>query len=86
MARTLDSEHIRRLTDGKTDEGRAEAAAGVAAAVASGELNETERGIALDIVAILTRDAAEKVRMAMVEHLRHCPFLPNDVAVRIAFD
>jgi tellurite resistance protein len=52
MARTLDSEHIRRLTDGKTDEGRAEAAAGVAAAVASGELNETERGIALDILAI----------------------------------
>jgi len=86
MARTLDSEHIRRLTDGKTDEGRAEAAAGVAAAVASGDLNDTERGIALDIVAILTRDAAEKVRMAMVDHLRHCSFLPNDVAVRIAFD
>ena len=86
MARKLSSEHIRQLTEDKTVEGRSAAAGGVAAEVASGELNETERTIALDIVSILTRDAAEQVRGAMVEHLRHCDFLPKDVALRIATD
>ena len=86
MTRKLSTEHIQRLSEDKTVDGRAAAAAGVAAEVSSGELSDAEREIALDIISILAKDAAEQVRAAMVDHLRHCDFLPEDTASLIAND
>ncbi len=49
-------------------------------------LNEAERKIALDIVAVLAQDVADNVRIALAEHIKKSPYLPREIAKNLASD
>lgn len=77
------AEHLRR---GAPTELRAQTAAGVATLFAGGDLSETERQHAVEILDALARDAERQVREAVAAHVKHCPYLPASIARVLAED
>ena len=65
---------------------RAETAASVAQALSYGRLSKAERQLAGEILELLARDLEVAVRQAVAEHAKSCPFLPRNVACRLAAD
>lgn len=82
----MTKDRVERLLADLSARSRTETASIVAAELASGNLTDAERRIALDIVAVLAQDAMETVREALAEHLKSCPFLPRDLALTMAHD
>ncbi|MFN4087436.1 MAG: DUF2336 domain-containing protein [Alphaproteobacteria bacterium] len=82
----MTKDRVERLLADLSARSRTETAAIVATELASGQLSEAERRIALDIVAVLAQDALEAVREALAEHLKSCPFLPRNLALTLAHD
>ncbi len=86
MAETLAKADVERLLTDPSEETRAKMAAKLVGAFESGGLTPTERGLAEDIFRALTRDAAERVRRALAEHIAESHDLPHDVALALARD
>ncbi len=78
--------HVRALRDNPSSTVRAEIAGAVAADLAAAQLTEPERQIAEQILETLAHDFDHRVRQALVEHVKECPFLPRQVALTLAAD
>ena len=86
MTSSLTKADVDRLLTDPSAETRANVAAKVAQQVGGKALSAEERSIAEDIVRVLTRDAAIRVRQALAEQLKESPTVPHDVAVALAHD
>jgi uncharacterized protein (DUF2336 family) len=86
MTNTLSTTDVERLLKDPSAEARAEVAIKLARQVDGSTLTREERVIAEDIVRVLSRDAALRVRQALSEHLKESRHLPHDVAVALAND
>lgn len=86
MANTLAQADVERLLANPSERMRAEMAAKVGTAFESGTLTPTERRLAEEIFRVLMRDAAERVRRALADHVKDASDLPHDVAVALARD
>ena len=73
------------LHDGSPD-ARARIATKVAREFERDELTPQERRFAEDIIRVLSRDAAERVRVALSEQVKESTRLPHDVAQALALD
>jgi uncharacterized protein (DUF2336 family) len=78
--------HLRALRDSPSAAVRADIAAAVAADLAAAALSAKETQIAEQILESLAHDAERRVRQALAEHLKECPFLPRQIAVILARD
>lgn len=86
MAEELSVSDVARLIDDPSANNRAKAAEKVANRYERGALSDAERQIAEDIFRVMVKDAEERVRMALVKHLKHMPSLSQDVAHSLARD
>ena len=86
MTRTLTQLDVERLLADPSADTRAEMAAKVAAQLNRGTLSEDEQRIAEAIVRAMARDAVQRVREALAEHLKDSKRLPRDVATALARD
>jgi uncharacterized protein (DUF2336 family) len=86
MSNTLSKADVDRLLKDPSIDARVDVAAKVAKNVGTAALSPEERVIAEDIVRVLTRDAAIRVRQALAEQLKESRSVPHDVAVALARD
>lgn len=86
MSSSLSKADVDRLLKNPSVEARADVAAKVAQKVGGAALSKEERAIAEDIVRVLTRDAAIRVRQALADQLKESRSVPHDVAVALARD
>lgn len=86
MAEELSVSDVARLIDEPSAANRAIAAGKVASRYEEGALSDAERQIAEDIFRVMVKDAEERVRMALVKHLKHSAGLSKDVAQSLARD
>lgn len=86
MATALSRQDIDRLLSEPSLELRAELAEKVAGSLTGPGLRREEVALTQDIVRILARDVAAKVRAAVANGLRNSPHLPRDVAQRLGND
>lgn len=86
MAEELSVSDVARLIDDPSADNRTIAAEKVASRFEQGELTDVERQIAEDIFRVMVKDAEERVRSALVSHLKHVPELSPDVALSLAQD
>jgi uncharacterized protein (DUF2336 family) len=86
MSNTLSKADVDRLLKDPSIDTRVDVAAKVAKNVGTATLTPEERAIAEDIVRVLTRDAAIRVRQALAEQLKESRSVPHDVAVALARD
>src|ERR1700676_970521 len=78
--------HFRALRDNPSATIRAEIAAAVAADLSNAALTPKETRIAEQILETLAHDLDLRVRHALAEHVKECPFLPRDIALTLARD
>ena len=64
----------------------AETAALLGDVFSQGRLSEAEQRAALEVFKITLRDAEAEVRLALAEHVKDCPFLPQSIARELAED
>ncbi len=86
MATSLSGQDVNRLLAEPTPDVREELAEKIAASLSGAGLSSGEIAIAQDIVRILARDVATKVRASIARGLRDSPHLPRDVAQRLSND
>ncbi|HYE51060.1 MAG TPA: DUF2336 domain-containing protein [Azospirillaceae bacterium] len=86
MTETLTQQDVQRLLTDPSPTTRAEMAAKVATQFGAQDLTASERSLAEDIVRLMARDAAVRVRSALSESLKSNPGLPRDVALSLARD
>ena len=86
MAISLTPQDVARLMSEPSPDLRVDLAEQIAVNLAGTGLTPSEVTIAQDIVRILARDVAERVRGALAHNLRNSPNLPHDVALRLAKD
>jgi uncharacterized protein (DUF2336 family) len=86
MTNSLSRSDVERLLTDPSADTRAVIAAKVAEQVASPTLSAEERAIAEDILRVLTRDAALRVRQALSDQLKESHTVPHDVAMALAHD
>ncbi len=85
-ARAALTDHdIRTLVRGPTEDERAAAAHKLCRRIDE-RLTDAERAAAAEVIRALAADAAELVRRALAVTLRNSPFLPRDVALKLAAD
>ena len=77
---------IEHLLAGKDQGERAHLAGGLATHLASDDLAPTDKWAAEELARQLARDVIELVRQELSKAVRHCRFLPRDIAMRIAHD
>jgi uncharacterized protein (DUF2336 family) len=77
---------VRRLAQDPSAQNLTETVAKLARQFADGELGAGEQQLSAEIFEILVREAEIQVRKTLSENLKTCPFLPRDVAVRLAED
>lgn len=82
----LTQAHVRALRDNSSASVRADVAAAVAAEFASRRLAAEEARLAQQILDVLVRDVELRVRQALAEHVKECPFLPREIALTLARD
>jgi uncharacterized protein (DUF2336 family) len=86
MTGMLSKSDVERLLKDPSLDTRADVAAKVARQVDGSALSPQERAIAEDIIRVLSRDAALRVRQTLSEQLKESRHLPHDVAVALAGD
>lgn len=86
MTSRLTPKDIQALMSNPSTDVRAEIAGKVAAEIGHKALNPREREIAEQIVRLMVKDAAERVRQALATSLAHAHELPHDVAMALAQD
>lgn len=86
MADTLTQQDVQNLLLDPSPENRAAMAAKLGKSFDGQELSTSERVLAEDIVRIMAKDVAAKVRAALAESLKASATLPRDVALMLARD
>jgi uncharacterized protein (DUF2336 family) len=86
MAAILAQADVERLLANPSEQTRADLVSKVGTAFEAGTLTPTERALAHGIFRVLMRDAAERVRRALAEHVKEARDLPHDVALSLARD
>jgi uncharacterized protein (DUF2336 family) len=86
MAKELSVSDVARLIDDPTAANRINTAEKVAGRYEQSSLTESERQIAEDIFRVMVKDAEERVRTALVSHLKTAPDLSPDIALSLARD
>lgn len=86
MRAALTQDDIRRLVRGETPEERAQAASKICRRIGGADLSPQDREKAQTILEMMAADAAELVRGALAQTLRHSPYLPRELALRLARD
>ncbi len=86
MSENLTPGDVQRLLNDSSPETRAEMAAKVAGQFGAAGLTASERVLAEDIVRIMAKDVAVRVRSALSQSLKTNPHIPHDVAVSLARD
>jgi uncharacterized protein (DUF2336 family) len=87
MAQELSQKDVERLLTDPSVDVRAEMAGKVAAQLDRGQsLTAKERALGEEIVRLMARDAAARVRVALAESVKSSPLLPRDVALTLARD
>ncbi|HTS94353.1 MAG TPA: DUF2336 domain-containing protein [Stellaceae bacterium] len=86
MTDSLSLADVQHLLADPSADTRAEMAAKVAHELERPGLNAEERRIAQEIVRVMARDAAQRVRQALAECLKESRHLPEEVAIRLARD
>lgn len=86
MTDTLTQQDVQRLLRDPSPVTRAELAGKVASQFGTEGLSESERGLAEDIVRLMARDVASRVRAALADSLKANPAVPRDVALILARD
>lgn len=86
MAEHLSIKDVDRLLADPSPTTRADMAGKVAKQLDLSALSPSERGIAEEIVRLMARDAAVRVRQSLSENLKASGNLPHDVALRLARD
>lgn len=81
----LTAADVQRLLEDPSSDSRGEIASKVGHSL-DGALNETERGLAEQILLILARDAAVQVRAALARSVEKSAHVPRDVAYALARD
>ncbi len=74
------------LTSSPTPERRLDVASHIIRAVQGGKLSQADRDMAADILRLMTRDAAVRVREGLAEIVGALPDIPKDVVLRLAED
>ncbi|MDX2145704.1 MAG: DUF2336 domain-containing protein [Rhodospirillaceae bacterium] len=82
----LNAKDVSRLATDSSANVRVDTANKLAADVASGQLTDSERAIADDILRALAKDVEVRVREALSHNLKHCRTIPHDLAIRLAKD
>jgi len=86
MSDKLSSSDVERLLTDPSADNRAEAADKIASEFGNGSLSDSERAIAEDIFKVMIKDAEERVRGALSNHLKNAPDLSRDIAKSLAND
>ncbi|MDE1147649.1 MAG: DUF2336 domain-containing protein [Azospirillaceae bacterium] len=86
MAETLTHQDVQRLLADPSATTRAELATKLATQVGAEQLSVSERALAEDIVRLMAKDAAVRVRSALSESLKTNPAIPRDIALVLARD
>ncbi len=86
MISGLTRSDIHELLESSDDDVRANVAAKVATEFKAARLSDSERRIAEDILRIMTKDAATRVRAAISTSLDQCPDVPRDLVLDMAKD
>lgn len=87
MTEKLTEADVLRLLNDPSPESRADAAAKIATHYdAAANFGAQERKLAEEIFSIMCRDAEVRVREAIATNLKDCPYLPHDIAHRLATD
>jgi uncharacterized protein (DUF2336 family) len=86
MTSRLTPRDIEALLNNPAPAVRAEVAAKVATEFGRQMLSDRERGLAEQILRIMVKDAAERVRKALASSLSHSADVPRDVAMALAQD
>ena len=86
MRKSLSKDDVARLLADPSADTRADVATKLAQEVDGKTLTADERAIAEDILRVLSRDAALRVRQALAEQLKESHSLPHDVAMALAHD
>jgi uncharacterized protein (DUF2336 family) len=82
----LTHDHLRALRDNPSSTIRANIAIALAADLVADALTGEERQIAEQILDALAHDLDRRVRQALAEHVKECPFLPGEIASTLASD
>ena len=86
MTAFLSQADVSRLLVDPSEDSRAGTATKLAKQLDQASLTEAERKLAIDIIRIMAKDAAVRVREALSHNLKHSKELPNDVANALARD
>ena len=81
-----DLERAEAVLSGATPKARTETATAVAKEFASGTMTRREREIATSILGLMARDIEVRVRQAVAQHVKSCPYLPEEMARALAND
>ena len=86
MKKSLSKDDVTRLLANPSADTRVDVVSKLAKDVDGGALTAEERAIAEDILRVLSRDAALRVRQALAQQLKESHSLPHDVAMALAHD
>lgn len=86
MTAFLTQADVTRLLVDPSEDSRAGTASKLAKQLDQAALTDAERKLAIDIIRVMAKDAAVRVREALSHNLKHSKELPNDVANALARD
>jgi uncharacterized protein (DUF2336 family) len=86
QAGRLNAADVERLLGDRSDAARETVVRKVAAEIDNAALGQAERGLAIDILHRMADDVAVTVRAALAESIATSPFLPRDLARKLAGD
>lgn len=86
MTEHLSRDDVVRLLSDPSPNTRVDLAAKVAQQFEGGELSDSERNLAEEIIRAMARDAVVRVRQSLAENLKSSASLPRDVALTLAKD
>jgi len=86
MAGILTEADVARLLTDRSAETRVATAEKIATEFTTGGLSQRERTLAVEIFRLMMQDAEVRVRQALAQELKACPYLPHELASLMAHD
>lgn len=86
MAGILTEADVARLLTDRSPDTRVSTAEKIATEFNQGNLSQRERTLAVEIFRLMMQDAETRVRQALAQELKACPYLPHELATLMAND
>ena len=86
MAGILTEADVARLLTDRSADTRVSTAEKIASEFSQGNLSQRERTLAVEIFRLMMQDAETRVRQALAQELKACPYLPHELANLMAHD